>query len=68
MRASGQVQPYIPSSAPLSYRLSNEVYSLDGLGNSCRCSMGEFGGMSTTTILIGLGALAVVGAFFMKGK
>lgn len=30
LRYGGEVEPVIPNSAPLSYRLSNEVYSLDG--------------------------------------
>jgi len=29
-RLSGEVRPVIPSSAPMSYRLDNEVYTLDG--------------------------------------
>ncbi len=37
-RFTGQVQPYIPSSAPLSYRLSEEVYALDG---NCSCGVGD---------------------------
>lgn len=31
MRYSGEVHPRIPASAPLSYRLSQEVYALDGI-------------------------------------
>jgi len=36
-RYTGQVTPYIPASAPLSYRLSEEVYALDG---TCGCQTG----------------------------
>lgn len=31
-RYGGQVEPRIPATAPLGYRLSQEVYALDGLG------------------------------------
>ncbi len=45
MRYSGQVKPVVPATAPLSYRLSNEVYALDGLGctdcqGKCQSGMG----------------------------
>lgn len=39
-RLSGQVTPTIPSTAPESYRLSHEVYSLDGDGNVAGCFTG----------------------------
>ena len=48
-RYGGQVEPRIPTSAPLSYRLPEEVYALDGLGDdymvapSARLSIGPDG-------------------------
>ncbi len=67
MRLSGQVRPTIPRSAPLNYRLSNEVYALDGMGNSCRCGTGDIPPMGgTTKLLIALGVLAVIGSVFIK--
>jgi hypothetical protein len=58
MRFSGQVRPYIPPTAPLSYRLSNEVYSLDGLG-ACSCKNGL--GDDKIALSSPLGLLALIG-------
>lgn len=53
-RLSGQVMPAAAPGAPLSYRLSEEVYAMDGLGSAvivepgARLKVGPHGGLYET--------------------
>jgi hypothetical protein len=70
-RLTGQVQPYIPASAPLSYRLSEEVYALDG---DCSCpshtqmAAGHrhaIGGLGDIASVIPMAAILGVAVYFV---
>ena len=64
MRYTGQIQPYIPPSAPLSYQLPEMVYAMGGTC-SCNHGMGNYGD-SKLPLVLGLAAVALGVYFFAK--
>jgi len=66
MRYTGEVHPYVPVTAPLSYRLSEEVYALDGTGCSCKPALGAIALSSPTGLLALVGVAAAI--YFMARK
>ena len=64
-RMSGQVIPRIPSTAPLTVRLPEEVYTLDGYyATGCTCKHGVSGFVEDNKTLVVAGAIAVLGALW----
>ena len=62
-RMTGEVKPYIPSTAPLSYRLSNEVYALDGTCVACGSTLPKG---SKGAIVAAVGGVIALWFFFKK--
>lgn len=54
-RYAGETNPRVPASAPLSYRLSEEVYALDGFSEG-------------TNIALLLGGAAILALVLMRRK